>query len=130
MVEDLANIILLFKGVEKRIIMYRFEPFTCTHNLTTDDVRNWALRAMLKDATDNWPISKELINAVEEIIKENRQLKEENEYLKLSNPEQNLEHFRIVKENKRKIDNLRKHNKRLKAELKRANDFICSLESR
>lgn len=43
---------------------------------------------------------------------------QENEFLKLNNPEMNIEHFRIVKENKRKIDNLRKENKRLKEELK------------
>lgn len=41
-------------------------------------------------------------------------LQQENEFLKLNNPEMNIEHFRIVKENKRKIDNLRKENKRLK----------------
>jgi len=41
-------------------------------------------------------------------------LKEENEFLKLNNPEMNMEHFRIIKENKRKIDNLREENKRLK----------------
>lgn len=40
-------------------------------------------------------------------------LQEENEFLKLNNPEMNIEHFRIVKENKRKIDNLRKENERL-----------------
>ena len=37
-------------------------------------------------------------------------LQQENEFLKLNNPEMNIEHFRIVKENKRKIDNLRKEN--------------------
>ena len=41
-------------------------------------------------------------------------LQEENEFLKLNNPEMNMEHFRIIKENKRKIDNLRKENHRLK----------------
>lgn len=41
-------------------------------------------------------------------------LQQENEFLKLNNPEQNMEHFRIIKENKRKIDNLRKENKKLK----------------
>lgn len=45
--------------------------------------------------------------------KEIQELKKENEFLKLSNPEMNLEHFRYVKENKRKIDNLRLINKRL-----------------
>ena len=43
-----------------------------------------------------------------------KQLQEENEFLKLNNPEMNMEHFRIIKENKRKIDNLRKENHRLK----------------
>ena len=41
------------------------------------------------------------------------QLENENEYLKMSNPEQNMEHFRIVNENKRKIDMLRKENHQL-----------------
>ena len=45
--------------------------------------------------------------------KEIERLKEENEFLKLSNPEMNLEHWRVVDENKRKIDNLRLVNKRL-----------------
>ena len=45
--------------------------------------------------------------------KEIQELKEENEFLKLSNPEMNIEHSRYVKENKRKIDNLRLVNKRL-----------------
>ena len=40
-------------------------------------------------------------------------LQQENEFLKLNNPEMNIEHFRIIKENKRKIDNLRKQNKEL-----------------
>ena len=44
-------------------------------------------------------------------------LQQENEFLKLNNPEMNMEHFRIVKENKRKIDNLRKENKRLKEKI-------------
>ena len=41
-------------------------------------------------------------------------LQQENEFLKLNNPEMNIEHFRIVKENKRKIDNLRKENEILR----------------
>ena len=49
--------------------------------------------------------------------KEIQELKEENEFLKLSNPEMNIEHSRYVKENKRKIDNLRLVNKRLNNEL-------------
>lgn len=40
-------------------------------------------------------------------------LQQENEFLKLNNPEMNIEHFRIINENKRKIDNLRKQNKEL-----------------
>ena len=44
---------------------------------------------------------------------------QENEYLKLSNPEMNIEHFRIINENKRKIDNLRKQNKELQQENER-----------
>ena len=42
------------------------------------------------------------------------ELEQENKFLKLNNPEMNMEHFRIIKENKRKIDNLREENKRLK----------------
>lgn len=43
-------------------------------------------------------------------------LQEENDYLKMNSPEQNIEHFRIIKENKRKIDLLRKQNKKLQEE--------------
>ena len=56
-----------------------------------------------------------------------------NEYQKMSNPEQNIEHFRILKENKRKIDNLRYANKNLRQNLNVArhrlnvaNEFIDS----
>lgn len=37
-------------------------------------------------------------------------LQQENEYLKMNNPEQNMEHFKIINENKRKINNLRAQN--------------------
>ena len=53
-----------------------------------------------------------------ELVYRIHQLEKENEYLKLSNPEMNIEHFRIINENKRKIDNLRKQNKDLQQELK------------
>ena len=43
-----------------------------------------------------------------------KQLQEENEFLKLNNPEMNIRHFDMIKENKRKIGNLRAENKRLK----------------
>jgi len=68
------------------------------------------------------------LDKANDIIKKDRQfykcrmgeyveLKKENEFLKLNNPEMNIEHFRIVKENKRKIDNLRKENEKLKENL-------------
>ena len=56
------------------------------------------------------------INSVEingTLYKRVLELEEENKYLKMSNPEQNLEHFRIVGENQRKIKNLRYTNKQL-----------------
>lgn len=49
-----------------------------------------------------------------ELTEENEKLKEENTTLIKNQINSNSEHFRIVKENKRKIDNLRKENKRLK----------------
>lgn len=52
------------------------------------------------------------------------QLEKENEYLKMSNPEQNMEHFRIVNENKRKIDMLRKENHQLENIRKEAIEYI------
>lgn len=62
---------------------------------------------------------KQLVNLKVEQYKQSldyiTNLQQENEFLKLNNPEMNIEHFRIVKENKRKIDNLRKENKELKA---------------
>lgn len=57
-------------------------------------------------------------------------LKEENEFLKLNNPEMNIEHFRIIKENKRKIDNLRKENKRLKETIKQAKEKTIKLQEK
>lgn len=59
--------------------------------------------------TENEQLKEWLIVANKEI----ERLKEENNFLKLNNPQMNLEHFRVVKENKRKIDNLRLVNKRL-----------------
>ena len=57
-------------------------------------------------------------------------LQEENEFLKLNNPEMNIEHFRIVKENKRKIDNLRKENKHLKETIKEAKEKSIKLQEK
>ena len=54
------------------------------------------------------------IEQCQELQKEVDKLKKENEFLKLNNPEMNIEHFRVIKENKRKINNLRAENKRLK----------------
>ena len=54
-----------------------------------------------------------LIIYYEDLQQKVKQLEKENEYLKMSNPEQNMEHFRIVNENKRKIDMLRKENHQL-----------------
>lgn len=51
---------------------------------------------------------------IEEKDKEIERLKEENDFLKLNNPEMNIEHFRVVKENKRKIEDLRKELKQAK----------------
>ncbi len=53
-----------------------------------------------------------------------KELQEENEFLKLSNPEMNLEHSRVVNENKRKINNLRKHNKQLQNQLQQKENII------
>ena len=54
-----------------------------------------------------------LEGTIEDLQQKVEQLEKENEYLKMSNPEQNMEHFRIVNENKRKIDMLRKENHQL-----------------
>lgn len=58
------------------------------------------------------------------LMSELAKLKEENEFLKLSNPEMNIEHFRIINENKRKIDNLRKQNKELQQENERLKENL------
>lgn len=52
-----------------------------------------------------------MVNKIEDYI---TNLQEENKFLKLNNPEMNIEHFRIIKENKIKIDRLRKENKILR----------------
>ena len=56
--------------------------------------------------------------------KEIQELREENEFLKLNNPEMNIEHSRYVKENKRKIDNLRLVNKRLNNIINKKEQFL------
>jgi len=68
------------------------------------------------------------INQPKEIIDYIKYLQKENEFLKLNNPEMNLEHFRVVKENKRKINNLRKNNKQLKSQLQQKENIIKELE--
>ena len=56
----------------------------------------------------------EAIQYIKMLEDREKQLREENQYLKLNSPASDIEHLRIVKENKRKIDNLRKQNKELK----------------
>ena len=58
------------------------------------------------------------------IANEIERLKEENNFLKLNNPQMNLEHFRVVKENKRKMDNLRQVNKRLNNIINKKEQFL------
>ena len=60
---------------------------------------------------------KELYKQIDDLQQKVKQLENENEYLKMSTPEQNMEHFRIVNENKRKIDMLRKENHQLEKEV-------------
>ena len=68
-----------------------------------------------------------LIIYYEDLHQKVEQLEKENEYLKMSNPEQNMEHFRIVNENKRKIDMLRKENHQLENIRKEAIGYIKSV---
>ena len=65
-----------------------------------------------------------LIIYYEDLQQKVEQLEKENEYLKMSNPEQNMEHFRIVNENKRKIDMLRKENHQLENIRREAIDYM------
>ena len=65
-----------------------------------------------------------LIIYYEDLQQKVEQLEKENEYLKMSNPEQNMEHFRIVNENKRKIDMLRKENHQLESIRKEAIEYV------
>ena len=58
-----------------------------------------------------------ILDYIKDLQQKVKQLENENEYLKMSNPEQNMEHFRIVNENKRKIDMLRKENHQLEKEV-------------
>lgn len=69
-------------------------------------------------------IKKSLNEQIEDLQQKVKQLEKENEYLKMSNPEQNMEHFRIVNENKRKIDMLRKENHQLENIRKEAIEFM------
>lgn len=69
-------------------------------------------------------IKKSLNEQIEDLHQKVEQLEKENEYLKMSNPEQNMEHFRIVNENKRKIDMLRKENHQLENIRKEAIELL------
>ena len=69
------------------------------------------LNNIIKDNEDTIINKKECIEAQNDTI---TNLQEENEFLKLNNPEMNIRHFDMIKENKRKIGNLRAENKRLK----------------
>lgn len=62
-----------------------------------------------------------IINFYEDNV---RQLKEQLDFVKLDFPEMNSEHFRILNENKRKIDNLRYQNKQLKEQLQISKEVI------
>ena len=64
-------------------------------------------QSMQEEMCRTWEKLAELNSILEEYQKENK-------FLKLTNPEQNIEHFRMLKENKVKIDNLRRQNKELK----------------
>ena len=74
-------------------------------------------------------IAKEILDLITNLQQRVEQLENENEYLKMSNPEQNMEHFRIVNENKRKIDMLRKDNHQLENIRKEAIEYLTSYES-
>lgn len=60
-----------------------------------------------------------LQDQVNALVNVKDKLLEENEYLKMNNPEQNMKHFKIINENKRKINNLREQNIDLKQENER-----------
>lgn len=68
---------------------------------------------LLDYITNLQQINDNLTTSLNKKIEEGINLQQENEYLKKNNPEQNIEHFRIIKENKRKINNLREQNKTL-----------------
>ena len=74
-------------------------------------------------------IKKSLNEQIEDLQQKVKQLEKENEYLKMSNPEQNMEHFRIVNENKRKIDMLRKENHQLENIRKEAREELSYMST-
>lgn len=61
-----------------------------------------------------------LLNYIEGL----EQLEQENEFLRLDNPNANIKHFEMLKENKRKIDNLRYQNKQLKNKYNKALEIL------
>lgn len=52
------------------------------------------------------------------------QLEKENKFLRLDNPNANIKHFEMLKENKRKIDNLRYQNEQLQNNRDKAIEYI------
>ena len=82
------------------------------------------IRKILEDMKTKWPMSKELIEFYESLYTKIEELEHENAYLKMDTPEQNIEHFRIINENRRKIGNLRAENKQLKENQKQIFNYI------
>ena len=73
-------------------------------------------------------ISEWALKEVKRLKNKNEELKDKLEFVKLSNPEQNLKYFKLVDSNRRKINCLRGENKKLKDQLDFSNNIINELE--
>ena len=108
------------KEILEKPNVYSFndEYYLCfsDYNILKNYITN--LENINKDNEDTIIDKKECIEALKDSL---TNLQEENKFLKLNNPEMNIRHFAMIKENKRKIDNLRVENKRL-------NNIINELE--
>ena len=77
-----------------------------------DEIKEWALKE------------------VKRLKNKNEELEDKLEFVKLSNPEQNLKYFKLVDSNRRKINCLREENKKLKEQLRQKENILKEVKEK
>ena len=96
-------------------------------NSYTEEQLDFAVNEVKEQLKAEHQLTNQLYNEIDKLRVKNYELQQENEYLKMNNPEQNMEHFKIINENKRKINNLREQNIDLKQENERLKREVAKL---